>query len=233
MWHDVECGAYDADLELWSELAVAARGPVLELGAGTGRVALHLAGQGLPVTALDSDAQLLAELSRRARSRGLELPCVQFDARERLPCGFALIIAPMQFLQVLGGDDRRAALLARVREALSPGGRFAAALTEVDVAVAHEEAGPPHPDVAERDGWIYSSLPLDVRPEPAGLAVERLRQRVSPTGELSEERSTIVLESLSMESLARELAAHGLTVVERHAIPATPDHVGSEVAVCA
>lgn len=232
VWHDVECGGYHADLELWRELAGAARGPVLELGAGTGRVALDLAARGFAVTALDTDARLLEELARRAGSRSLELPCVQCDAREQIPSGFALIIAPMQFLQVLGGTDGRAAVLARVAMALTPGGLFAAALTEVEEAVAPEDAGPPTPDVAERDGWIFSSLPLDVRPDPGGVAVERLRQRVSPEGELLEERHTVVLDGLTVEALERELAAHGLRVLERRTVPPTPDHVGSEVAIC-
>ena len=50
IWHDVECGAYEADLPLWRELA---SGRVLDVGAGTGRVALDLARAGHPVTALD------------------------------------------------------------------------------------------------------------------------------------------------------------------------------------
>ena len=41
VWHDVECGGYDADLTLWQELAREAGGPVLDVGAGTGRVALR------------------------------------------------------------------------------------------------------------------------------------------------------------------------------------------------
>ena len=36
VWHDLECGGYDADLPLWRELAADADGPVLDLGAGTG-----------------------------------------------------------------------------------------------------------------------------------------------------------------------------------------------------
>ena len=36
VWHDVECGGYDADLTLWRELAREAGGPVLDVGAGTG-----------------------------------------------------------------------------------------------------------------------------------------------------------------------------------------------------
>ena len=43
MWHDVECGSYVADLPLWRRLAAEAGGPVLDVGAGTGRVALDLA----------------------------------------------------------------------------------------------------------------------------------------------------------------------------------------------
>ena len=73
-WHDVECASYAADLELWRELAAAAApAPVLDLGAGTGRVALDLAGRGHAVTAVDSDAELVAELARRARERGLRV----------------------------------------------------------------------------------------------------------------------------------------------------------------
>jgi len=46
IWQQVEFGSYGADLPLWTELAEAANGPVLELGAGAGRVGLHLAGEG-------------------------------------------------------------------------------------------------------------------------------------------------------------------------------------------
>ncbi len=35
VWHDVECGAYAADLPLWVELAAEHGGPVLDLSACT------------------------------------------------------------------------------------------------------------------------------------------------------------------------------------------------------
>jgi SAM-dependent methyltransferase len=233
-WHDVECGSYAADLPLWRELARCAAGPILELGAGTGRVALDLAERGYAVTALDSDEELLGELGRRAEARGLSVAALRADARRAvLPdSGFALVIAPMQFIQVVGGAAGRAEVLERVARALGRGGRFAAAVAVVEEAVAPEDAAPPLPDVGEYDGWIYSSLPLDVRPDGAGVRVERLRQIVSPAGELSEERHTQHLERLGPDDLEREAAQHGLRPEARREILPTGDHVGSSVVIC-
>jgi predicted RNA methylase len=233
VWHDVENGGYEADLELWRELAAAAGGPILDLGAGTGRVALDLAAAGHDVTALDSDAQLLDELAERADQRGLRIRCIQADARRVERIGsFALVLAPMQFVQIVGGAPGRAALLAAVAGCLEAGGSFAAALADLDDAIAADDAPPPVPDVGQRGDWIYSSLPLDVRPEPGGVAVEWLRQRVSPAGELTEERHTQLLDSVSPEQLEQEAEAAGLHPVERRAVPETDAYIGSMVVVC-
>jgi SAM-dependent methyltransferase len=232
-WHDVECGSYAADLALWRKLAAAAQGPVLELGAGTGRVALDLAEQGHDVTAVDIDPDLLDELARRAAERGLDVECVVADARELdLQARFVLVLAPMQLLQIVGGPVERAAVLNRAAAALADGGRFATAIAAVDESLAPDDAWPPLPDLGEHEGWVYSSQPIDVRPEPGGVAVERLRQRVSPAGELLEQTHTQRLDSLSVEQLGGEAAEQGLTPVERHEIPATADHIGSMVVVC-
>jgi SAM-dependent methyltransferase len=233
VWHDVECGSYAADLPLWRELAGRAGGPVLELGAGTGRVALDLAAHGYEVTAVDHDRELLAELERRAAARSLAVECVAADARElELPPRFALVLASMQFLQIVGGPAGRAGVLASATTALAGGGELAAALAELDETIAPADALPPVPDVGEHEGWVYSSLPLDVRPQEGGVAVERLRQRVSPRGELEEQRHTQLLDSLGIERFEREAAEHGLRAIERRVVPATADHVGSMVVVC-
>jgi len=233
IWHDVENGGYDADLQLWRELATQIGGQILDLGAGTGRVALDLAAAGHEVTALDSDAVLLDELTRRAHELGLEVARLEADARSLGSIGsFSLVIAPMQFLQIMGGAVPRAKLLAGVAGCLAPGGTFAAAIADLDEAVAAEDAPPPVPDVGQSGNWIYSSLPLDVRPEPGGVAVEWLRQIVSPAGTLTEERHTQMLDSLSVEQLEREAAAHGLQPVARHEVSQTPAYIGSMVVVC-
>jgi SAM-dependent methyltransferase len=239
IWHDVECGSYTADLPVWRDLAARVGGPVLELGAGTGRVALDLAAHGHEVTALDADAELIAELDARAKRGGLAVETVVADARglargeaEADASRFTLVIAPMQFLQVVGGPQARAEVLSGVADALVPSGLFATAVAALDDAVPPDDAEPPLPDVGERDGWVYSSLPLDVRPEPGGVAVERLRQVVSPRGRLTEEHHTQLLDSLPPVQLELEAAKAGLTPEARHVIAPTPDHVGSEVFVC-
>lgn len=233
IWHDVECGGYGADLPLWRRLAQEADGPVLDLGAGTGRVALDLAEAGHTTTALDSNAVLLDELARRAEERGLAVECVRADVCDFAGIGnFALIIAPMQLLQILGGASARAEMLAGVISSLVPGGTFAAAIANLDEAVAAESAQPPVPDVGERRGWIYSSLPLDVRPAPGGVAVEWLRQKVSPAGTLTEERHTEILDTLLPEQLEHEAVAQGLRPDSRHQVSQTPAYIGSTVVVC-
>ena len=129
IWHDVECGSYSADLALWETLAAETEGAVLDLGCGTGRVALHLARRGHEVLGLDIDPALIAALRRR----GAELPLrtVLADARDfELEERVGLALAPMQTLQLLDDSEQRVACLRRVSDHLRPGGRFAAAILE-------------------------------------------------------------------------------------------------------
>lgn len=84
IWHDAECGRYTADLPLWRELAAAAGGRILDVGAGTGRVALDLAAAGHEVLALDRCDALLSALRARERRRTHEraVEAVTADARD-------------------------------------------------------------------------------------------------------------------------------------------------------
>jgi SAM-dependent methyltransferase len=229
IWHDVENGSYAADLSLWRDLARRARGPVLDLGAGTGRVARDLQKEGYQVTALDSDGELLEVLRRRSP----DVDVVTADARAfELADRFRLVLAPMQLVQILGGPAERAAMLERVHHHLDPGGRFAAALADPYEAVLEEDRSPPYPDMVERDGWVFSSQPVWVREEPGRVVVERRRQAVSPDGALEEEIAPFALELLSADELETEARAAGLEPVGRHVIPETPDHIGSVVVEC-
>jgi SAM-dependent methyltransferase len=226
IWHDVECGAYAADLPLWEELAERAGGPVLELGCGTGRVALHLARRGHEVIGLDSDPELLAVLAERA----CELPvsALEADARSFETDGpVSLVLAPTHLLQLLASTEQRGEALGCIAASLEPGGLLAASILEG--LPEPDGAPPPLPDVREVDGWVYSSLATEVAVGPGELRVRRLRQTVSPDGALSEEPNEIRIATFAAEALEAEAAEHGLTPAGRHEIPPTDLHVGSLV----
>jgi SAM-dependent methyltransferase len=232
LWHDVECGGYEADLPLWRELAERAGGAVLELGCGAGRVALDLAARGHDVAAVDSDPGLVRALERRAHERGLSVQTTVGDARAfRIAREFALVVAPMQVVQLMGGAGGRAGMLACVRAQLAPGGIFGAALADPFEGVPAEDAGPPLPDVREQDGWVFSSTPVAVHTDGSGTAIDRLRQAVSPDGMLEESMTSIVLDALGPAELEAEAAGAGMHVLPRRHVPATGDYVGSAVVV--
>src|SRR5262245_51030248 len=61
------------DIDLYLALAARVDGPILELAAGTGRLAVPLAEAGHDVTAVDIDPAMLARLRRRAAVAGRDV----------------------------------------------------------------------------------------------------------------------------------------------------------------
>jgi SAM-dependent methyltransferase len=237
IWHDVECGSYAADLPFLRELAATRpdpAAPVLDLGAGTGRVALDLAALGVTVHALDFDAVLLDALRERAAERGLTARVVTHEADARdFDLGdrrFDLILAPMQTVQLLGGADGRARLLASVLRHLAPGGLFAAAIAH-HIDAFDEDAFVPVPDVREVGGVVYASRPTAIREDADGFVLERLRERVDTTGERTTSEDRIRLDRLTAAAFEEEARRAGFAVERRATIGETADHVGSEVAM--
>jgi SAM-dependent methyltransferase len=224
VWHDLECGAYTADLPLWDELAGGGR--VLDVGAGTGRVALRLARNGCTVTALDRDPVLLAVLADRAETARLSVRTVVADAADfDAGDGYDLVAVPMQTIQLL---DDRGGFFASARRAVAPGGLVALAIAET-LERFEEEVELPPPDAGEVDGWRYLSQPTAVREVAEGTRIERLRHTIAPGGERTTEPDAIVLAPVTVAGLEAEGAAAGLRPAGVRHIAATAEHVGSEV----
>jgi len=230
IWHDVECGGYAEDLSLWHDLAGRSGGPVLDVGAGTGRVTLELARAGVPVVALDADPALCDALRERAGGLPVEVVCA--DARDfELARRFALIVVPMQTVQLLGGAAGRAAFLRRALAHLEPRGLLAVAIADPLDSFDAEFDGLPRPDEAERGGTRYVSQALAVADEGEQAAIHRVRQIVRADGTVEEADNVIRLDRVEPEQLEEEAATAGLRVEAPRLIPSTDEYIGSTVVV--
>jgi SAM-dependent methyltransferase len=232
IWNDVECGGYTADLPLWEELAdvLGAEQPIVELGCGTGRVALHLARRGAYlVIGLDRDRDLVEAVWERGIGSSADAECVDVRDLGSFGTKFGLALAPMQLIQLLDDSTDRIVCLDGVASNLIPGGRAAFAIVEEVPPPPPEGASPPLPDMRQVEGWIYSSQPLEPVVESSSVLLRRLRQTVDPDGKMSDRLNEIELQMISAEGLEREAREVGLVPAGRRRIPATDAHVGSTV----
>jgi SAM-dependent methyltransferase len=126
--YDLQYAHYRDDLPFYTRLAHDYGGPVLELGAGTGRVAAALARAGFEVLALEPAAQMIHRGRARLAREGLaeRVTYHQGDMRSvRLERRFPLIIAPFNTLMHAYTLKDQDATLTTVRVHLERGGRFA------------------------------------------------------------------------------------------------------------
>jgi SAM-dependent methyltransferase len=239
VWHDLECGSYRADLPVWRELAERHGGAVLDIGAGTGRVALDLARAGHRVTALDLDPDLLGALQDRAGGEHLET--VHADARsfELDRHDFALCLVPMQTIQLLSNSAERASFLRCAYAHLRPGGLLACAIvTELEPFDVADGSPGPSPETAHVGETLYASQAESVRVLPRSVVIERSRRIISlhahesnghPLDESAIERNVIEFARISASELEREGSQVGFHPERALVIEPTDEHVGSVV----
>ena len=105
---------------------LAGGGPVLELGIGTGRLALPLAQRGVPVWGIDASPDMLRQLATKSSTT---ITMVLGDmAALRLPAGapeFSLVFAAFNTFFLLISERAQRACLKRCRELLAAHGRLA------------------------------------------------------------------------------------------------------------
>ena len=107
-------------------------GPILELGCGTGRVAIPLAEDGHEVVGLDRSPAMLARAEKHARRGGVTLRLVEADMRSfSFTEAFALVAIPFNTFLMLTPEERWACL-ARCREHLAPTGLLAIDMFQPD-----------------------------------------------------------------------------------------------------
>ena len=127
VYDDWYAGISDIDTTVVDLLALAGDGPVLELGVGTGRIAVPLAEAGrtagIGVTGVDTSPAMLRRLAERDTARLVR--AIEGDMVTGLPAGpFALAFVAYNTLFNLTGDGEQSACFRAVAERLLPGGRF-------------------------------------------------------------------------------------------------------------
>jgi hypothetical protein len=182
------------------------------------------------VVALDVAAPLLAALACRAAE--LPVETVVADAREfRLGRRFALILVPMQTLQLVEGGDGREAFLRCALEHLEPGGLLAAALADAMDCFDEERDTPPPPAAREILGARYSSQLLGVMEDGGRAAIHRRREIGRANDGCEAEDVVVHLDRVSADEVAREALALGFICEPHLYVPESEEYLGSTVVV--
>ena len=140
LYYDAAYRRRKSDVRFYREVAQEYGGPILELGVGTGRVALDLVKAGHEVTGVDCSKAMLSH----ARSKAERLPkqaqrrlsLRKSDLRTvRLPTRFRLVIAPFNVFMHLYTLRDVERTLATARRHLSPRGRLVFDVINPDLRV--------------------------------------------------------------------------------------------------
>jgi ubiquinone/menaquinone biosynthesis C-methylase UbiE len=155
------------DVPFYVDEAVRSGGPVLELGVGTGRIAVPIAASGVEVVGVDFSAGMLEVARERAELAGVTVDLRHGDMREPPVEGaFPLVLCPFRSLLHMETDaDRRTALRA-VSRCLAPGGRFVFDVftpAADDIADTHGRWLEREPGIWERADWDEETRTLILR----------------------------------------------------------------------
>ena len=157
------------DVGFYLQEARQAGGPVVELGVGTGRIAIPIAADGTRVIGIDSSRGMLDVCARRAALAGVQLDLRVGDLRdppvaERVP----LVICPFRSLLHMHSDEDRLRVLGAAHKLLGPAGRFVFDVFTPgadDIAETHDRWLEREPGIWEHAVWDEQerTLTLTVR----------------------------------------------------------------------
>jgi ubiquinone/menaquinone biosynthesis C-methylase UbiE len=198
------------DVRFWTDVARRAKGRVLELGCGTGRVSLPLVRAGVDLVGIDRSGPMLARLERRlARSPNRRLSLVRGDIRS-LPFAdrsFAMVLAPYGILQSLTRRRDLDRALDGVARVMEPGGTFGIDLVP-DVPKWREYRN--RVQMRGRAGRSHLTLVESVRQDRRRRLTTFEQRYIERVGRESREHSfELTFRTLSVPDMSRELARAG------------------------
>ena len=216
-FYDLDVEGYEEDVALYRDLASQRRGAVLELGCGTGRVALALAADGFEVVGVDSSAAMLDRA--RVKDAGARVEWIEGDIRHLdLARRFALVLAPLGVLQHLVTVDEVVATFDVVARHLDPNG---VAVIDVEAPRAEDfEAGPQplleHWTRAWRGGQVTKLVSVEGAPSLGVREVTWHFDEQLAEGPLRRHTAQFALRTYTPAELDLAGRLAGLTVVAVH-----------------
>ena len=174
------------DVDFYASLAADAGSPVVELGVGTGRIAVPTALAGVHVIGVDSSAGMLA-VCREAAERADVADFLDLrlgDLREPpVAERVRLVMVPFRAYLHLRSDDDRLRALRAARDLLVPGGRLAFDVFEPsreDVEATHARWLEREPGIFERADWDLAERTLTLSVRDADAATTMALSWLSP-----------------------------------------------------
>ncbi len=229
--YEAEHGAWTDDLEMYTAFAQRAGGPVLDMGCGTGRVAVPMAIAGLDVHGYDASDALLAIAHGKVRDKGVTVELQRADLRRFSTANqYGLAICALDtFLHLETTQDQLDALGGAI-DALRPGG-----LLVVDVL------NPSYDRLAARDGVVRTQstfdgpqsatvthlVAWDINPADQTIVATHMYDVVNPDGAMHRRNAIMRMRYLHRFEMELLLRAAGFGRIELYG-SATLDSYGAE-----
>ncbi len=160
------------DVAFYVEEARRSGGPLLELGVGTGRIAVPVAAAGIDVVGVDLSEGMLEVARERAALAGVSIDLRRGDMRDPpVEETFPLVAIPFRSLLHMETDADRRTVLRAVARLLAPGGRLVFdvfAPGADDIAETHGRWLEREPGIWERADWDERARTLVLRVRGAG-----------------------------------------------------------------
>jgi SAM-dependent methyltransferase len=164
------------DVSFYLERARRSGGPVVELGVGTGRIAIPLAADGIEVIGVDSSEGMLAVARERAALAGVDVDLRYGDLRAPPVAGpVPLVLAPFRSLLHMETEADRLAAVRAVHGLLEAGGQFVFDVfnpAREDISETHGRWLEREPGIFERADWNERTRTLILRVRGEGMESE-------------------------------------------------------------
>jgi SAM-dependent methyltransferase len=170
--YDAWCHSVTEDIDFYVRLAIESGGPVLEIGVGSGRIAVPTALAGIVVVGVDRSGPMLDLARAKARVQDVPLKLVRADMRELPELGtFPLVTVPFRALLHLRDNAERLGVLRSLRARLERGGLLAFDVFHPDRRDIEDTDGrwlEREPGIMERADWHPADHSLTLRVRAGG-----------------------------------------------------------------